>query len=483
MPGLSPHVAPVVGKARAAVTALLQGLSTERTDQAAATPDTRRETTATAALDKPAAAATALDNPPPRPAPTDTAATSATAPNEAAFEIDLAGALAPISLPTEAPPIELRKVPTEFTLAAAAIRPLVMPREAPVVNVSAAPPAPPPQAVEVTPPPPANVSTDRIEPPLPERIEAAASADAPNDAPATGADLMPPEADLPAVVASGEVEVENPQAVLFQSASDVVLKTGTDAHLGLTTPSQPADSGLLLVARGIPPGIRLSKGSRIGREFWFMLAALDVFLGDDVVVQFLVDELHAFRELLVVLHERGLRDAVGGLLLQRLDEDGELQVFRPHAALAAGNDHEIRRVDAVVAEDFLGDALVLAERQARGAAAGERDAVHREKRHDVLVEGPVVPELVGQVEDHVRAEGLQLLPQEIEVVEDGQMLVGIAELAQGGEHAGLGLPVGGLQLGTQILVERRGSDGIKQGENFQFLGHGYFVRLNFPVNK
>ena len=273
VPGLSPHVAPVVGKARAAVTALLQGLSTERTDQAAATPDTRRETTATAALDKPAAAATALDNPPPRPAPTDTAATSATAPNEAAFEIDLAGALAPISLPTEAPPIELRKVPTEFTLAAAAIRPLVMPREAPVVNVSAAPPAPPPQAVEVTPPPPANVSTDRIEPPLPERIEAAASADAPNGAPATGADLMPPEADLPAVVASGEVEVENPQAVLFQSASDVVLKTGTDAHLGLTTPSQPADSGLLLVARGIPPGIRLSKGSRIGRDSWFMPAA------------------------------------------------------------------------------------------------------------------------------------------------------------------------------------------------------------------
>ena len=35
----------------------------------------------------------------------------------------------------------------------------------------------------------------------------------------------------------------------------------------------------------------------------------------------------------------------------------------------------------------------------------------------MLVEGAVVPELVGQVEDHVRAEGLQFLPQEVEVVE------------------------------------------------------------------
>ncbi|MFM1815212.1 MAG: hypothetical protein RLZ98_1907 [Pseudomonadota bacterium] len=274
VPGVSPHVAPVVDKARTTVTALLQGFGTERTGPAGATPDPRHESATEPALDKPAAATTAQDDPPSRPAPAETAATTAAGRPEAALDIALAGALAPIRLPTEPPPIETRKAPAEITLAAAAIRPLVMPTEAPVVNVSLAPPTTPaPQAAEMPPPPPANVSTNRIEPPLPEKIEPAAPAGQPDSSAASGDDLMPPDADSPAVVASGEVEFDNPQAVQFQSARDVSLQTGADANLGLTTPSQPADSGLLLVARGIPPGIRLSKGSRIGRDSWFMPAA------------------------------------------------------------------------------------------------------------------------------------------------------------------------------------------------------------------
>ena len=54
-------------------------------------------------------------------------------------------------------------------------------------------------------------------------------------------------------------------------------------------------------------------------------AALDVFLGDDVVVVFLVDELHALLELLVGLDERRLRNAERRLFLERLDEDGKLE--------------------------------------------------------------------------------------------------------------------------------------------------------------
>ena len=64
-------------------------------------------------------------------------------------------------------------------------------------------------------------------------------------------------------------------------------------------------------------------------------AALDVFLGDDVVVVFLVDELHALLELLVGLDERRLRNAVGRLFLERLDEDGKLQPLRPGESFAA----------------------------------------------------------------------------------------------------------------------------------------------------
>jgi hypothetical protein len=65
-------------------------------------------------------------------------------------------------------------------------------------------------------------------------------------------------------------------------------------------------------------------------------ASLDVFLGDDVVVGVLVQERDALAELLVGLDERGLGDAVGGLLLERLDEDGKLQVRGRTARLPRG---------------------------------------------------------------------------------------------------------------------------------------------------
>ena len=67
----------------------------------------------------------------------------------------------------------------------------------------------------------------------------------------------------------------------------------------------------------------------------------------------------------------------------------------------------------MVTEDFFGNALVLTERQPSRAAAGEGHAVHGEERGDVLVEGPVVFELVGEVEDDVRLKALELLPQQI----------------------------------------------------------------------
>ena len=76
----------------------------------------------------------------------------------------------------------------------------------------------------------------------------------------------------------------------------------------------------------------------------------------------------------------------------------------------------------MVAEDFLRDALVLAKDETGRAAARERHAVHFEKRNDVLVERAVVLELVGQIENDVGLEALQLLAQQIEVVEDGEML-------------------------------------------------------------
>ena len=61
--------------------------------------------------------------------------------------------------------------------------------------------------------------------------------------------------------------------------------------------------------------------------------------------------------------------------------------------------------------------------------------------------------------------------------------IGVAEFGERGEDVGLGLPIVGLQLGAEVLIEGRRRDGVEQGEDFEFLFHGYFVRLNLPVNR
>ena len=84
----------------------------------------------------------------------------------------------------------------------------------------------------------------------------------------------------------------------------------------------------------------------------------------------------------------------------------------------------------------------------------------------MLIERAVVLELIRQVENHVRLERLQLLLQHVEVVEDGKMLRGVAELAQRVEDVGFRLPIVRLQLRAQVLIERRRSDGVEERKDF-----------------
>src|SRR5205085_9938225 len=97
-------------------------------------------------------------------------------------------------------------------------------------------------------------------------------------------------------------------------------------------------------------------------------------------------------------------------------------------------DHdEIRDVNVVIAEDFLRCSLVLAKDKSGRAATGERHALHLQERRDVLVESAVVLELIREIENHIRPEALHLLPEQIEVVKDGEMLRRMTECAEVGE--------------------------------------------------
>ena len=101
-------------------------------------------------------------------------------------------------------------------------------------------------------------------------------------------------------------------------------------------------------------------------------------------------------------------------------------------SLAASNDREIGDVDAVVAEDLFRDAFAFAQSQAGGAAPGESQALQREERGDILIERAIIPELVCQIKNHIRLECLQLLPEQIQVIIDREVLRGMAKLFERG---------------------------------------------------
>ena len=162
----------------------------------------------------------------------------------------------------------------------------------------------------------------------------------------------------------------------------------------------------------------------------------------------------------------------------------KLEPLGPGDALAARDDDEVRHVNAMIAENFFRDALVFAKDQTGRAATGKGHALHFEKRNDVLVEPAVVLELVGQIENHVGREAFQFLPEQIEIVEDGEMLRGVAERAERGQDVRLGFPILA-SSSPRSSPGRSWSDGCasKRARTLSFFFTVYLVRLNLPVKR
>jgi hypothetical protein len=74
------------------------------------------------------------------------------------------------------------------------------------------------------------------------------------------------------------------------------------------------------------------------------------------------------------------------------------------------------------------------------------------------------------------------LPQQIEVVEDGEMLRRVAKRAERSQDVRLGFPILRLHLRAQVLVDRRGNLASKSTRTLSFFSR-YFVRLNLPVKR
>ena len=66
-------------------------------------------------------------------------------------------------------------------------------------------------------------------------------------------------------------------------------------------------------------------------------------------------------------------------------------------------------MNTMIVQDFFRNAFVLAKRKTSRAATGEGQALHLEKRNDVLIEPRIIPELFYEIEKNIRREGLQFL--------------------------------------------------------------------------
>ena len=104
---------------------------------------------------------------------------------------------------------------------------------------------------------------------------------------------------------------------------------------------------------------------------------------------------------------------------------------------------------------------MFAKGQPGRAAAGERQALHLQKRNNVLVEFRLVPELFDQIEEDIGRERLQFLPQQIDIIIDRQMLRSVAQSAERVHHIRLGLPLFRFQFVTEILVHSRRTGAVE----------------------
>lgn len=168
------------------------------------------------------------------------------------------------------------------------------------------------------------------------------------------------------------------------------------------------------------------------------LAAFDVLLDDDVGGELLVDEAHAIDEFLLVGDDGGLGDAdraVGG---RGFDDQGVGDARGQFHFFAERDDDEFGGADAVVAEDFFGEALVAGDHHAARVAAGVELFGEFEVAEDEGDVGVHAGEFLEQVEHDVGLEVFDAGADGGEVVAEAQGDDFVAESSEAGGDVVLG---------------------------------------------
>ncbi len=115
--------------------------------------------------------------------------------------------------------------------------------------------------------------------------------------------------------------------------------------------------------------------------------------------------------------------------------------------------------------------LCFTKRQAGRAAPSKRQVLHFEKRNNVLIEPGLVLELLDEIEKNVRRKRLQFLPNQIDVIVDGEVFRSVTESTQRCHDVRLGFPVLRLQFFREVLIDRGRTCAVEKHEDFEFLFH------------
>ena len=192
------------------------------------------------------------------------------------------------------------------------------------------------------------------------------------------------------------------------------------------------------------------------------LPAVDELFHDRRCLEFLVDERHPARELIVILDHRGLRDPRRGLEEKGLDDERERQTLGERHFPAWTNDRELGDANPVVRQQLFRQRLVPGEDQATRITSRVRQAQKLEIADDVLIEGRHPGECLHEVEHDVRLEEPDGRPDAAEVVIDAEHANVVADLAQRLDDVVLHLPLGledvdtGRVLGgNEVVVHER----------------------------
>ena len=85
--------------------------------------------------------------------------------------------------------------------------------------------------------------------------------------------------------------------------------------------------------------------------------------------------------------------------------------------------------------------------------------------------------MLDQIEKNVGRERFQLLPNEIDIVVDGQMFRDVTKRTERVHDVRFGLPILCLQLLAEILIKPGRTCAIEEHQHFEFLFHAFSISV------